>query len=257
MESKDMDIDVENIKNTEENIIVLDFETTGLNPSKDKIIEMYLYKINDNTFFHKFINPECKINPATTKVHGLTDDDLKKSPIFKDISQDLLEFCGDECYIIAHNGDSFDKLFLKCEFININMELPKSYKWIDTLKLSRYIYPEAESHKLEILREKFNISKNGSHKANIDVLHLYEIYKNIIKELDNQKIDYVYNISKNHILEKMPFGKHKNKKFTEIPDDYIEWMISEGMLKDARNKDIKKALIHVGKIGKSKKNIQK
>ena len=82
----------------------------------------------------------------------------------------------------------------KDPFTLMRMIMVNVFNTIDTLKLSRYIYPDAESHKLDYLRDKFNISKDGSHKANKDVLDLYQVYCNIIKELDSQNIEYIYNI---------------------------------------------------------------
>ncbi len=235
-------------------VIIYDLETTGLNIHKNKIIEIYLYNVGEKTCRHILINPNVNIPPETIKIHGLTNMDLQGKPLFKDIVDDIYEFVGEEPYMISHNNISFDKQFLESEMKRANLPTPTDWKYIDTLFIARELY-ELKNYKQDTLREKFNISNKGSHRANKDVIDLSIIFENMIK--DSQKtIEELYKMTQNYCYDKMPFGKHKNVNIKDLPDDYVNWMIKKNVFK---NKPIlKKSFLKAKKIitkkSKSKQN---
>ena len=225
-------------------IIIYDLETSGLNPYMDKIIEIYLYNYNNQTCKHILINPDTEISPETIKIHGLTNMDLHNKPIFKDVVDDIYDFVGEEPYMISHNNINFDKKFLLSEIKRANLPLPTDWKYIDTLHLARKLY-DLENYKQDTLREKFNISNKGSHRANKDVIDLSIIFENIMKD-SKKTVEELYKMSKNFYYKKMPFGKYKNQKIKTIPQDYIKWMVRSNFFK---NKPIlKKSFIKLKKI---------
>lgn len=205
------------------NIILYDLETTGLDINKNKIIEAYFYNLLEETCLHLLINPECKINPETIKIHNLTDFDVERKPVFKDVVKDIYDFCSENAYLISHNNINFDKPFLKSEIKRAGFEIPSKWKYIDTLRLAREMYPDLPNFKQDTLREKFGIKKDGSHRANKDVKDLVEIYKHMCHD---KNIEEIYHISKNFYYKKMPFGKHKNKLLKDLPRDYIIWIMN-------------------------------
>ena len=93
--------------------MVYDLETTGLSFTRDKIIEIYLYNINNDTCLHLFIDPEIPIPSESVKIHGITNIDLQnnKAKNFKDTIDKIIEFIGDKSYLISHNNIGFDKPF--------------------------------------------------------------------------------------------------------------------------------------------------
>ena len=121
---------------------------------------------------------------------------------------------------------------------------PKNWKFIDTLRIARYLYNDLPNYKQDTLRDKFNISSSNNHRANKDVLDLVKIYLNMVNELkiktnkDNLTIKDIYKISKHFVYTKMPLEKYKNVNLQEIPEDYVSWL-SQNVFKT--NKILKKS----------------
>ncbi|MCX7905769.1 MAG: 3'-5' exonuclease, partial [Elusimicrobiales bacterium] len=85
--------------------VVVDVETTGLDPLKDRICEIAFIEIKGlkETFrFSSLINPSIPIPPNVTSIHGISDDDVKKAPYFSDISNRIIEVFYNSV-IVGHN----------------------------------------------------------------------------------------------------------------------------------------------------------
>ena len=202
-------------------IIIYDLETTGLDAAKDKIIELYAYNTIEQTCIHLKINPECLIPPEITKINNFTNMDLDKEKRFSEVTPDILDFFGDNAYLISHNNDGFDKKFLLIELHKAGVSRPKNWKFIDTLKLARTKFPDLDNYKQETLQKLLGIKVCGNHRANKDVLDLVKIYEHLT---EGMTIKEIYKMSKNFLYDKMVFGKHKGTKLEEIPKDYIRWL---------------------------------
>lgn len=168
--------------------IALDTETTGLNKIRGnggavaaghRIIEVACVEIFDNRLtgrsFHSYINPEMKIDPKATKVHGIKDSFLKDKPKFKDIANDLLDFIGDSP-IVIHNAD-FDTAFLNKEFKMLPKELQPTGEFvvIDTLKKARSLFPD-QQNTLAALCKRYKIANAVHHSALLDATQLAQIF---------------------------------------------------------------------------------
>ena len=174
------------------NFVVFDTETTGLSCRYDRLIEFGAVKINmagqivDEIDF--FINPNRKISGFTVNVSHITQDMVDKGKNIKDALRDIKEFFGDDI-LVAHNAD-FDYDFLNEAFKNNGMETIKN-PVIDTLQLSRYMYPEWRSHKESALASKLGIpfDKTGAHRANYDAGHLANIFHVLLSQLVQKNPD--------------------------------------------------------------------
>ena len=208
-------------------IIIYDLETTGLELTKDKIIEGYFYDIVNETCIHLICDPEIPIPAEVSKINGWTDLDIRGKKTFREELPNLLEFCTDDCMLIAHNNDNFDKLILLTNMINNGYKRPTNWKFIDTCKLANIAYPDMVNYKQETLQKKFKISIGNNHKANKDVLDLFKIYENICSKLELDPINdikEICNLSRRWIPLKMMFGKHKGELISELPEDYKQWV---------------------------------
>ncbi|MBA4250002.1 MAG: DNA polymerase III subunit epsilon [Candidatus Puniceispirillum sp.] len=165
--------------------IILDTETTGLNPSSgDRIIEIGCIEMIDHQLtgekFHTYINPERDVPLQSTQITGLTSEFLRPFPIFKNIAQSFLDFIKDDT-IIIHNAP-FDVGFINNEFkmLNHSFEL-KFDRVIDTLQMARKKFPGSPAS-LDALCKRFNISlaERDKHGALIDVELLSRVYLNLI-----------------------------------------------------------------------------
>jgi DNA polymerase-3 subunit epsilon len=164
--------------------IVLDTETTGLDPSQgDRIveiggIELFNHMPTGKTY-HQYINPERAMPQEAFAVHGLGDDFLRDKPVFARIAQEFLDFIGDATLVI-HNA-SFDMKFLNAELGW--MKLPKlpMERALDTLAIARKKFPGAPAS-LDALCRRFEITsfERELHGALLDSEILAEVYLELI-----------------------------------------------------------------------------
>ena len=173
--------------------VVLDTETTGLNPDKgDKIVEIgaieLLNHIPTGKTFHSYLNPmiQSEMPEESFKVHGLSMDFLSNKPLFSEIAENFVNFVSDSKLII-HNA-KFDVGFINYEMQRLKNSneniyeglLFKEIKYedvVDTLEIAKKLYP-GKSVSLDSLCIKFGINnkRNGSHGALIDSEILSEVY---------------------------------------------------------------------------------
>lgn len=156
--------------------VALDLETTGISPSEDRIIEIGAIKVIDGEecgVFETFVNPEMKIPSRITQITGINDDMVCEAPVIKDVFPRLLEFLED--YPLLGHNVLFDFSFLKTEAVKMGCAFER--QGIDTLKMARRIYPEAESRKLEFLCQYLKIDPGTSHRAFDDARSAKMLYE--------------------------------------------------------------------------------
>ncbi|WP_296169896.1 DNA polymerase III subunit epsilon [uncultured Brevundimonas sp.] len=160
--------------------IVLDTETTGFDPrTGDRLVEVGCIEIQDllptGRTFHRFVNPERLIPAGAIAVHGITDEQVKHAPKFRDIVRDLMDFIGD-APVIAHNA-AFDRSFIDHECGLCSYPLLDADRWIDTLKLAQSRFP-GMPNSLDALCKRYKISlvDRTLHGALIDARLLAEVY---------------------------------------------------------------------------------
>ena len=162
--------------------IVLDTETTGLNPrTGDRVIEVgcveiFNRKLTGNNF-HRYINPERDSDEAALAVHGLTTEFLSDKPKFHEIAHELREFVqGAE--VIIHNAP-FDLGFLNHEFTRLGMKpfVEHCGGVIDTLVNAKELHP-GKRNSLDALCDRYGISNahRKLHGALLDSELLADVY---------------------------------------------------------------------------------
>lgn len=146
-------------------ITVIDIETTGLDPQSDDIIEIAAVKIENGAITSKYqtlVKPEKAVPFYISQLTGITDDMLSSAPQIEHILEEFLAFIKNSA-LCAHNAP-FDIGF-------INQKLILHNKWqlnnpiIDTLPLSRLLFPNLLNHQLETIAELFNIESKRHHRA--------------------------------------------------------------------------------------------
>ena len=217
--------------------IIYDIETTGLSYAKDRIIQLAGYCVQRNEYFNEYINPKILIHPKASEVHKITNEFLQDKPEVKTVLGKFLEFCGENSFLVAHNNNGFDKLFLVSELKRNDFQVPK-FKYIDTLALARRRYPALDSHTLDVLRDLCQLSKENSHDAKKDTQDLYKVYCHLKEDKTD---DEIYQELKSITIEKMPFGKHKGELIKNVPNDYVQWLRSNGFFDKLTNLELKKA----------------
>ncbi|MGC9162577.1 MAG: DNA polymerase III subunit epsilon [Thiomonas sp.] len=175
--------------------IVLDTETTGLNPaSGDRIIEIAGVELVNRRLtsrhFHRYLNPDRASHPDALKVHGLTEEFLADKPRFEQIVGDLLDFVRD-AEIIIHNAP-FDCAFLDAELERLSLP-PFSQHVLqvtDTLVMAKQQFP-GKFNNLDALCKRFGIdnSHRTLHGALLDAELLAEVYLSLTRGQDSLEID--------------------------------------------------------------------
>lgn len=144
--------------------IVFDLETTGLDCNYNNIIEIGALKYINNQLIDEFnvlINPCEKLDSKIIEITGITDEMLKKCDTIDKVLPKFIEWI-ENYTLIAHNG-SFDLGFIESNIKKLNLTMIDN-KIIDTLYLAREFISDTPNHKLETLKQHFNL-EYGSHRA--------------------------------------------------------------------------------------------
>lgn len=164
--------------------IVLDTETTGLNPvSGDRIVEIGCVELVNHVAtgqsYHQYINPQRPMPDEAFRVHGLSDEFLGDQPVMADVMSDFIRFIGDAPLII-HNAD-FDMRFINAELKLLGQAQLKMARAIDTVSLAREKFPGAPAS-LDALCKRFGVdnSTRSLHGALLDAQLLAEVYLELI-----------------------------------------------------------------------------
>ncbi|MBN2167070.1 MAG: 3'-5' exonuclease [Marinilabiliaceae bacterium] len=231
-----------NLKNP---IVFFDLETTGINITTDRIVEISILKINiDGSKEEKTlrINPEMPIPPKVTKIHGITDADVADCPTFKDVAKTLLQFM-DKCDIGGYNSTKFDIPLIAEEFLRAGLDIDiKKRKLIDV----QTIFHKMEKRTLEAAY-RFYCDKDlaNAHSASADTNATYEVlkaqldrYPDLKNDMEyladfsshNRNVDFVGRIILNENDDEVfNFGKYKGKKVEEVLESdsgYYGWMMN-------------------------------
>ena len=239
-------------------IVFFDLETTGLDVAKDRIVEISIVKIypdGKEEIKTKRINPTIHISEESSKIHHITDDDVKDAPTFKSIAKSLTKFI-EGCDIAGFNSNKFDVPLLVEEFLRVDVDFD--------MKKRQFIDVQTIFHKMEkrtlIAAYKFYCNKDltNAHSAEADTIATYEVmkaqldmYKDvdyedingvipkpIINDVDalsqfssqTKNVDFAGRIVYNEKgVEVFNFGKHKGKSVEDVlkkNSGYYSWIMN-------------------------------
>ena len=194
--------------------IVLDTETTGLNPrTGDRVIEVgcveiFNRKLTGNNF-HRYINPERDSDEAALAVHGLTTEFLSDKPKFHEIAEELRAYIqGAE--VIIHNAP-FDLGFLNHEFARLGLPpfVEHCSNVIDTLVQAKELHP-GKRNSLDALCDRYEISNahRKLHGALLDSELLADVYLAMTRGQNSLTMDVeVEAAAGGGLLEAVPLGE--------------------------------------------------
>ena len=226
-------------------LVFFDLETTGVNICKDRIVEISYLKISPNGKEEgktRRINPGMPIPPEATAIHGITDEDVKDCPTFKEIAKSLASQI-EGCDLAGFNSNRFDIPLLAEEFLraNVNIDLSKR-KFVDV----QTIFHKMEQRTLQAAY-KFYCDKelDDAHSAEADTKATYEVLKaqldrypdlkNDVKFLSEyssftNNVDFagrmIYNDKGEEVIN---FGKYKGRLVTDVlqtDPGYYAWIMS-------------------------------
>ena len=143
--------------------VFVSIETTGINLSTDKILEIAALKVDKNdlkSLFHQIINPEKEIDENISNIIGYSNEELKNYPKINEISDNFINFINSSILIGHNNGFIFG--FLNKEF---NVEI--SNEKIDVFEIAKKKYPN-ENNSIDSLKKKLNIINNSNFSSSLN-----------------------------------------------------------------------------------------
>ncbi|MEW8957404.1 3'-5' exonuclease, partial [Clostridium sp.] len=188
-------------------VVIFDVESTGVDITKDEIIQIAAIKLNrDGTIvpFEEFIIPSKSVG-LSKEVHGFSDEYLNKNGRrAREVLLEFLDFIKDKV-IVGHNVQ-YDLGILNSELRRLNLDPFKIKGYYDTLDMGRKLYPTLESHKLETLSKLLKTSVKPSHNAMDDILATKDILLSMAKKLNSTS------------MERMAVMGLYNKRFKDLKD---------------------------------------
>ena len=231
-----------NLKNP---LVFFDLETTGIDIAKDRIVEISMVKVMPNgeeIVKTRRINPGMPIPPESTAIHGITDEDVKDCPKFKETAKSLAAQI-EGCDLAGFNSNRFDIPMLAEEFLRAGVDVD--------LNRRKFIDVQTIFHKMEqrnlTAAYKFYCNKDlaNAHSAEADTMATYEVLKAQLDrypELENDvnflskyssftnNVDFagrmVYNEKGQEVIN---FGKYKGRVVEEVlksDPSYYAWIMN-------------------------------
>lgn len=221
----------------------IDLETTGINLGSDRIIEIAIVRIGTDskqTVKRKLINPEMLIPPASSEIHGITDEMVKAAPTFKQVANEIRQFI-EGCDLGGYNSNRFDIPLLAEEFIRAGLEFElRGRRLLDVQK----IFHMMEQRTLSAAY-KFYCNKNldQAHSAEVDASATWEILlaqlekypqlgntvESVLKVTGEEEIvDFARRFVMEKGVEVFNFGKHKGRPVSDVlraEPQYYDWMM--------------------------------
>ena len=240
-----------NLKNP---LIIFDIESTGLDIAKDRIVELCVVMIfpnGDQEVKTRRFNPEIPISPEAQAVHGISNEDVKNEPKFKQVAKSLADYMKG-CDFAGFNSLKFDIPLLSEEFLRAGVDFDfRKRKLVDV----QNIFHKLEKRTLSAAY-KFYCNKDleNAHSAEADTLATYEIleaqvgrYKEDLKNdieflatfsQRTELVDYAGRVTKNDKGDFIfNFGKHKGKSVNDVfskEPSYYSWIMNGDFTQDTK-----------------------
>ena len=227
-------------------LVFFDLEATGIDIVNDRIVEISMVKVypdGKEECKTRRINPQRHIPAEATAIHGITDEDVKDCPTFKEIAKSLAKWMTG-CDIAGYNSTKFDIPLLAEEFLRAGVDFDfRKRKLVDV----QVIFHKMEQRTLSAAY-KFYCNKNleNAHSAQADTLATYEILQaqldrypdtlrndiGFLSEFSTKSrfLDYAGRIVLNdNDVPVFNFGKHKGKPVEDVlrqEPSYYAWMMN-------------------------------
>ncbi len=221
-------INEDNIDSIMKKFVSLDVETTGLNPRKDRIIEISAVTFENGkpvSNYTSLVRTSFKIVNNAEKINNISEKMLLDAPIEEEVYNEITKYLSDslngDVVICAHNA-KFDIEFLKCTLIRLGYNAKINYT--DTLQLSRKLLKTVKDYKLNTIAEYFDIMNENEHRALSDSMVCGKIFKEL---LDMQKFIFENRVRAKNIATvknidiRRKVNKIKNNKV--IPKSVIQY----------------------------------
>lgn len=237
-----------NLTTIPDSYIVIDIETTGLDPYFDEIIEIGALKIENNHIVDSFnslikLPYNGKLSPFIEKLTGISNEMLKDAPKIKEVLPKFLKYIGNSI-LIGHNVN-FDINFLY-DKINDKLKKTLSNNFVDLMRLSRKLFPELPNHKLITIAQYFNVSTKNHHRALEDCEITFQCLKHVSKYVHDNNLDLIklfkpirYNYNSKNLTP-------ETTEFDETHMFYKKHCVFTGTLQKMKRMDAIQKIVNLG-----------
>lgn len=202
---------------------VIDIETTGTSPETDQIIEIAAVEVTRGGIgeqMTRLIKPTIPIPPEASAIHHLLDEDVADA---RPVEEIMPLFAGCDTGI-AHNAE-FEESFLKTWMPNVT--------WVCTYKCALRVWPDFPAHSNQALRYRLGLGSPfgmdrkslNPHRALDDCIVTAAIFHEVVKRA--KWSDMVRWSKEPPLLTRMNFGKHFGKRWDEVEEDYLRWILDK------------------------------
>lgn len=224
-------------------LAIIDLETTGINLSTDRIVEIAIVKIGTDgskLVKRKLLNPEIPISVVSSDLHGITNEMVKDAPTFKQVANEIKQFL-ENCDLAGYNSNRFDIPMLAEEFLRVGLDFDfKGRRLVDVQKVFHLMEQRTLS-----AAYKFYCNKNleGAHGAEADATATWEVLEaqvvkypqlgntveSILKVIgEDNTVDFARRMVLENGVEVFNFGKHKGRAVADVlksEPQYYDWMM--------------------------------
>ena len=224
-------------------ICFIDLETTGINVSTDRIVEIAIVKIGvdgSKQVKRRLVNPEMPIPKESSDVHGITDDMVKDAPSFKAMANEIKQFM-EGSDLGGYNSNRFDVPMLNEEFLRAGISVDiESRKLLDVQKVFHKMEQRTLSAAYQFYCHK---TLEDAHTAEADATATWEVLEaqierypqigNTVESIvkftgDEEIVDFARRLVFENGVIVFNFGKHKGKSVVQVLKDepqYYDWMM--------------------------------
>lgn len=214
---------------------VIDVETTGLDPAIDRVVEFgWAIVSGDGTVENRnstLVNPGRPIPANASRVHRIFDSDVADAPAFDEALAAFPEFWEEDLPFVFHNA-AFDS-----QFMRPSPRFAASTQILCTMRLAQNLIPQLGSYSLNHLRTQLGIVETApAHRAAADVATTCALLTHLIdRYLDAGHKDSLEGLTNLSKIRRMPFGKHKGQLLTDVPRDYMDWLLGRDIDDELRD----------------------
>jgi len=223
-------------------IFTIDLEATGTDPVKDRIVQI-AFAVDDEPPRQRLINPEMPIPPASTAVHGITDEMVKDAPTFRQIAKSLFDHLSQAEVLVGYNMRRLDLPMLAEEFGRCGIAWPTALpKLLDGYRIFQHFHPRDLGAAVRIF---CNREQTDAHQASGDVIDTRDVV-NAMRDLygsehdlfalsiDPADVDLAGKLKRNEDGAMVyNFGQHRGATVESRPD-FAYWMLSKDFPYDTR-----------------------
>lgn len=225
-------------------LVLFDTETTGLKFDTDDVVQLacivHYGEGEEVDTFEALAQPRKPIPEAAAEVHGITDEAVADCPPSRDVVRewwsDIHTAADGRPILFGGHNTQFDcGMVLKYLPTDAVHELARN---VCTLRLARKLYPYLENHKLQTVYwhcGRYDDRAAQAHNALADCWMSFHVLQHMKEDRDwtYHQLMYHHELQMS-VITHMPFGKHKGKRLTDVPLDYVEWLLGRDIQPDLR-----------------------